>query len=84
MDQKEQMLIEQLEEGRESAYKYLFDHHYAVLCHVAFQYTGDQYLSETIVGDVIYNIWRKRATITINNSLRSYLMACVRNSWLKC
>lgn len=82
MDQKEQMLIEQLKEGRESAYKYLFDHHYAVLCHVAFQYTGDQYLSETIVGDVIYNIWRKRDTIAINNSLRSYLMACVRNRCL--
>lgn len=32
MKLSETMLVRQLQEGNESAYKYLYEHHYVVLC----------------------------------------------------
>ena len=82
MDPNEEILLARLKEGDNAAYKYLFDRHYAVLCHVAFQYVRDCYLAECLVGDVIFRLWERRRTVSINSSIRSYLMACVRNRCL--
>lgn len=49
--------MRQLQEGNESAYKYLYEHHYVVLCHIAENYVKDRFIAETIVGDVIFHIW---------------------------
>lgn len=40
MEQTEQLIIEQLKTGKERAYKFLYDHHYQILCHVASQYVS--------------------------------------------
>ena len=52
--------VEQLKNGNEDAYKYIYDYHYVLLCHVANQYLNDNFLSETIVGDVIFHLWESR------------------------
>lgn len=82
MEQTEQLIIEQLKIGKERAYKFLYDHHYQILCHVASQYVKDDFLAETIVGDVIFHMWEVRETLNITNSLRSYLMTSVSNRCL--
>ena len=82
MEQTEQLIIEQLKTGKERAYKFLYDHHYQILCHVASQYVKDDFLAETIVGDVIFHMWEVRETLNITTSLRSYLMTSVRNRCL--
>lgn len=82
MEQTEQLIIEQLKTGKERAYKFLYDHHYQILCHVASQYVKDDFLAETIVGDVIFYMWEVRETLNITTSLRSYLMTSVRNRCL--
>lgn len=82
----EEVIIRQLKEGREEAYHYLFDHHYAVLCVIATQYVHDDFIAETIVADVFFHIWQRRATLSIDRSLRSYLAQSVRHGcldWLK-
>lgn len=79
MDSAEALLVQQLKNGEDAAYKYLYDRHYQILCHVAAQYVKDDFLAETIVGDVIFHLWEVRETIEIKTSLRSYLMTCVRN-----
>lgn len=43
MEQTEILIVEQLRQGREAAYKFLYDHHYLVLCHVAEQYVKDSF-----------------------------------------
>ena len=53
MENTEKLIVEQLKNGNEDAYKYIYDYHYVLLCHVANQYLNDNFLSETIVGDVI-------------------------------
>ena len=79
MEQTESLIVKQLKEGQERAYKYLYDRHYQVLCYVAAQYVKDDFLAETIVGDVIFHLWEVRDTVTITTSLRSYLMTSVRH-----
>ena len=41
MEITERIIIEQLKRGNEEAYKYLYRHHYALLCHIAREYVGD-------------------------------------------
>ena len=53
----EELIIKQLKDGNEKAYKYLYDHHYVVLCHIANQYINDHFLAESIVSDVIFHFF---------------------------
>ena len=82
MDKTETLIVRQLKEGKEQAYKYLYNQHYQILCHVAAQYVRDDFLAETIVGDVIFHLWEVRETVEISTNLRSYLMAGVKNQCL--
>lgn len=79
MDVAESFLIEQLKNGDEWAYRYLYDHHYVLLCKFANELVGDHFLAETIVGDMIFHFWEIREQIEITTSIRSYLMRAVRN-----
>lgn len=82
MKAAEEIIISQLKEGREEAYRYLFDNHYAVLCAIATQYVHDDFTAETIVADVFFHIWQIRQTLSIHTSLRSYLAQAVRHACL--
>lgn len=78
----EDLIIQQLKSGNEKAYEYLYKQHYAFLCRIAYSYVNDHFLSETIVGDVIFHIWEIRETLDIKTTLRSYLTTAVRNRCL--
>ena len=82
MEEAETLLVRQLKEGVDGAYKYLYDHHYQILCYVAAQYVKDDFLAETIVGDVIFHLWEVRQQVEITTSVRQYLMTSVRNRCL--
>lgn len=79
MEHTETLIVEQLKLGNEDAYQYIYDHHYALLCHVANGYVKEQFLAETIVGDTIFHVWEIRETLEISVSIRSYLLRAVRN-----
>lgn len=79
MERTEELIINQLKHGEEQAYKYLYDHHYPIMCHVASQLLEDDFLAETIAGDVIFHLWEIRQTLDIHTSLRAYLISAVRN-----
>ena len=68
-----------LREGNEYAFGFIFDKYYDFLCMVADSYLRDEYISETIVGDIIYNLWEIKDNIDIKYSLRSYLVRSVKN-----
>ncbi|OIP83874.1 MAG: RNA polymerase subunit sigma-70 [Porphyromonadaceae bacterium CG2_30_38_12] len=79
MLKEEENLLQQLKNGEEKAYRLLFKKHYGLLCSIASEFLKDDYLAETIVGDVILYIWENRQTIEIQTSIRSYLIRAVRN-----
>ena len=68
-----------LREGNEYAFRFIFDKYYDFLCMVADSYLRDEYISETIVGDIIYNLWEIKDNIDIKYFLRSYLVRSVKN-----
>lgn len=79
MEIAERLIVEQLKRGNDNAYKYLYRHHYAMLCHVAYEFVKDDFMAETLVGDVIFHLWEIRDSLEIHTSLRSYLVRAVRN-----
>lgn len=79
MDVGERFIVQKLRKGDQDAYRYLYDHHYVVLCQFANELMGDSFLAETIVSDTIFHLWEIRESLDINISLRSYLMRAVRN-----
>lgn len=80
MEKKEELhLIHSLKSGNNQAYKYIYDHHYVLLCKIAYEFLKDDFLAESIVDDIIFHLWEKRNTLEITTSLRSYLVQAVRN-----
>lgn len=82
MKQGERILVEALKRGEEKAFRYLYDHHYAVLCKLANGFLHDPFWAETIVGDTFFHLWEIRENLEITTSLRSYLVQAVRNRCL--
>lgn len=82
MDAEEQILVDAIKRGEEKAYRYLYDHHYVVLCKLANGFLQDSFWAETIVDDIFFHLWEIRETLEIKTSLRSYLVQAVRNRCL--
>lgn len=79
MDREEQGIVEQLRDGNNQAYKYIYDNHYIILCKIAYGFLKDDFQAETVVSETIFHIYEKRDTLHINTSLRRYLVTAVRN-----
>lgn len=78
----EHIIVMRLKQGDEKAYRYLYEHHYVLLCKYANYWVKDPFLAETLVEDVIFRIWEMRETFDIQVSLRNYLLRAVRNRCL--
>lgn len=72
-------ILEGLKNGDENAYRYLYDEYYAKLCRVANFYVRDTYVSENLVGDLIFYLWEKREELVFHDSLNAYLYTSIRN-----
>lgn len=68
-----------LKAGNEEFFRFIYEAYYVSLCRFARGYLTDPYLSESIVEDVIYNLWINRENIEIKSSLKSYLFKSVSN-----
>ena len=75
-------IVKGLKAGDEKAYKYLYEHYYKMLCMVALTFVNDMVVSEMIVSDVIFALWKNRDALEINSSLRNYLIRAIRNRCL--
>lgn len=79
----ENNLTERIREGKEDAFKYIFDQHYQVMCFVASQYLHDDIMAEGVAIDLITHIWEHRQDFLVQpDKLRGYLIKGVRNSCL--
>lgn len=54
MDNTEKDIINGIKQGDEQAFRYLFDHHYALLCQISASFLKDDFLAETIVGMLFF------------------------------
>ena len=72
-------IIAGLTAGTNPAYEYVYKHYYQLLCTVAYGYVNDTFVSEMIVSDVIFDLWKNRQSLVISSSLRNYLIRAVHN-----
>lgn len=72
-------LLERLRAGDESAFDELFRTWYAPLVQFAERMLRDRESAEEVVQDVLFEVWKRRATLAIQGSPQSYLFQSARN-----
>lgn len=82
MDEKEQQIIQEIRSGNKQVYKHLFELYYPALSAFAFKYLKDIDSSREIVQDLFVNIYEKRESIEVKDSLKAYLFRSTRNKCL--
>lgn len=71
--------FEKIKNGDEKAFRNLFDAYYSSLCNYAFHLLNDTDMAEEVVQGLFVKIWERRATLSIESSLRNYLVRSVKN-----
>lgn len=77
MDERE--LLDRLRRGDEAAYEAIFRQWYAPLVATTAALLRDKGPAEEVVQDVMLELWRRRETLTLEQSLRAYLYQASRN-----
>ncbi|HVI44848.1 MAG TPA: RNA polymerase sigma-70 factor [Chitinophaga sp.] len=73
------LLLKQVADGDESAFRRLFDMYADRIYGVAFAYTGSKEQSEEIVQDVFMKIWLKREHLSQVENISNYIFIIARN-----
>lgn len=79
---EEQILLAGLRKGDNKAFSRLFTAYYKDLVLFGGNFLPDREVCEDIVQSVFLRLWNDRASLTIETSLKSYLLRSVRNSCL--
>jgi RNA polymerase sigma-70 factor, ECF subfamily len=72
-------LLELLRQGDQEAFSTIFRTHYAPLVGLAEKMLRERALAEEVVQEVFLEVWRRRETIVVEESLRAYLFRATRN-----
>ena len=72
-------VLESLKKGDENAFEQLYVKHYENLCAYALNYASDKSLIQDVVQDCFLTLWKKRKSLVVNTSLKSYLYRMVYN-----
>ena len=77
------VVFKKIKEGDIRTFEKVFRQYYTPLCMYAFAITGRKDISEEIVQDVFYNIWKEKEKIQILSSVKNYLYGAVKNHSLR-
>lgn len=72
--------IKKLKEGDIESFDFLFNKYYKDLVHFCNVFLKDQSNSEDIVQDIFFRLWENREKLSIESSLKSYLMTAAKNN----
>jgi RNA polymerase sigma-70 factor (ECF subfamily) len=78
-DTDEKTLLKRFQEGDRGAFSFLFTRYYADLVNFARAFTKDVDAAEEIIQDIFTKLWGNRHSLTINSSLKSFLLRWVQN-----
>lgn len=76
-------ILKKIKEGNIKAFESVFRQYYSPLYLYAFSITGRRDISEEIIQELFYVIWKERENIQIHRSIKSYLYRAVRNQSLQ-
>lgn len=78
----EQLFLKVKDEGSYKAFEKLYYRFYKPLINYAHKYMKSIQVSDDMVSEVFYKIWKRRKEITVSSSFQSYLFTAVRNKCL--
>ncbi|MCD7900811.1 MAG: RNA polymerase sigma-70 factor [Bacteroides sp.] len=79
----ELLIVKKIKEGDIKTFEHVFRLYYSSLSFYAFSITGNSEISEEIVQELFYQLWKERENLNILRSLKSYLYGAVRNQALQ-
>ena len=82
LEETEQIDWSQVKSGDKTVFETLFKRFYPVLCRYAKSMLHDLDEAEEVVQNTFYILWKKRESIQIQSSLKSYLYRAVHNDCL--
>ena len=82
VNQKEKDWLAALKKSDKSAFRAIYNQYYKYLVVTAFNVLGDSDAARDLAQDVFVEIWKKRETLLISSSLKSYLRRAVVNKTL--
>ena len=71
--------IENIRQGDDESFEFLFKKYYLPLARFAWRYVGSKAIAEELVQELFTNLWEKRGELDTEGSVRSYLYKSVRN-----
>ena len=77
------IIFKKIKEGDIKTFEKVFRQFYTPLCIYASGITGRNDISEEIIQDVFYNIWKDKENIQILHSVKNYLYGAVKNHSLR-
>ena len=77
--QDDEILLRKIATGDLSAYRYLFDTYFTDLCNFLLLYLHNKSFAEEIALEIFTQIWEKRESLEIRNSLKGYLFTSAKN-----
>lgn len=75
----EKEIIGLIQKGSLYAYELIFRRYYVSLCGFATRFVHQPEIAEEIVQNVFLKLWERRATLSIETSLKSYLFRAIYN-----
>lgn len=76
------ILIDDIRNGKESAYVYLLEHYHKRLFSYALTLSNDQAMAQDIVQNVFLKTWEKKDKLIITTSLINYLFKSIYNEFI--
>ena len=77
------VVFKKIKDGDIKTFEKVFRQYYTPLCIYALGITGRKDISEEVVQDVFYNIWKDKENIQILRSVKNYLYGAVKNQSLR-
>jgi RNA polymerase sigma-70 factor (ECF subfamily) len=75
----ERELLDRLRQGDPDAFDAIFRAHYPAAVAVAERIAGERAVAEEVAQDVMLELWRRRDTVSVDESLRAYIVRAARN-----
>jgi RNA polymerase sigma-70 factor (ECF subfamily) len=72
-------LLDRLRQGDRDAFDAIFREHYPSAVSVAERISGERAVAEEVGQDVMLELWRRRETVSVDESLRAYIVRAARN-----
>jgi RNA polymerase sigma factor (sigma-70 family) len=62
----------------QQGFKALYDEYFVLVSRYCYSFTGDYEMARDVAAELFANLWRQRASISVNTSIKNYLLVAAR------